>query len=32
MTPVGLLGGLLQLLFHALAKIGVFQSAGSIIS
>ncbi len=31
MTPVGLLGGLLQLLFHALAKIGVFQSAGSII-
>ena len=28
MTPVGLLGGLLQLLFHALAKIGVFQSAG----
>lgn len=31
MTPVGLLGGLLQLLSHALAKIGVFQSAGSII-
>lgn len=31
MTPVGLLGGLLQLLFHALAKIGVFQSAGAII-
>ena len=31
MTPVGLLGGLLQLLFHALAKIGVFQSAGSIL-
>lgn len=31
MTPVGLLGGLLQLLFHALAKIGAFQSAGSVI-
>lgn len=31
LTPLGLTGGLLQLFFHAAAKIGVFQSAGAII-
>lgn len=31
LTPAGLLGGLMQLLFHALAKIGSFQSAGAVI-
>jgi len=31
MTPLGLAGALLQLMFHAVAKIGVFQSAGAII-
>lgn len=31
MTPAGLLGALLQMLFHAAAKIGVFLCAGSAI-
>ena len=31
MTPAGLLGALLQMLFHATAKIGVFLCAGSAI-
>lgn len=31
MTPLGLVGALLQIFFHALAKIGIFQCAGSII-
>lgn len=31
MTPLGLVGALLQLLFHAMAKIGIFQCAGACI-
>ena len=31
MTPLGLVGALLQIFFHALAKIGIFQCAGAII-
>lgn len=31
MTPLGVAGALLQLFFHALAKIAIFQSAGAII-
>lgn len=31
LTPLGLAGALLQIFFHAAAKIGVFQSAGAII-
>lgn len=31
LTPLGVVGALLQLFFHAVAKIGVFQSAGAII-
>lgn len=31
LSPLGLTGALLQIFFHAAAKIGVFQSAGAII-
>lgn len=31
LTPVGMLGALLQMFFHAAAKIGIFQCAGAII-
>ena len=31
LSPLGLTGALLQIFFHAFAKIGVFQSAGAII-
>ena len=31
LSPLGLVGALLQIFFHAFAKIGVFQSAGAII-
>lgn len=31
LTPLGVAGALLQIFFHAIAKIGVFQSAGAII-
>ena len=31
LTPHGLVGGLMQVLFHAVAKIGAFQCAGAVI-
>ena len=31
LTPAGLVGALLQLIFHAIAKVGMFLTAGSVI-